>query len=85
MPNPDPPDAQTLRRAILARAASAAPGASFCPSEVASALSDDWRPLMPAIREAAAKLADQGLLIATQRGTPVDPRTARGPIRLRPV
>jgi len=53
-------------------------GASFCPSEAARALADDWRPLMPRIRRVAAGLP----LIATQRGRPVDPRTTRGPIRL---
>ncbi|MEL6644337.1 MAG: DUF3253 domain-containing protein [Pseudomonadota bacterium] len=52
---------------------------SFCPSEAARALSDDWRPLMPEIRRVAATLP----LIVTQRGAPVDPLTARGPIRLR--
>ncbi|WP_245904274.1 DUF3253 domain-containing protein [Roseicyclus mahoneyensis] len=54
-------------------------GASFCPSEAARALSDDWRPLMPEVRRVAAGLP----LVATQKGAPVDPMTARGPIRLR--
>ena len=53
--------------------------ASFCPSEAARALSDDWRPLMPEVRRVAAQLP----LRATQKGAPVDLRTARGPIRLR--
>lgn len=53
--------------------------ASFCPSEAARALSEDWRPLMPEVRRVAAGLP----LVATQKGAPVDPRTARGPIRLR--
>ncbi|WP_348645533.1 DUF3253 domain-containing protein [Jannaschia sp. S6380] len=54
--------------------------ASFCPSEVARALTDDWRPLMPRIRAVAATLPG---LMATQGGVPVDPVTASGPIRLR--
>jgi hypothetical protein len=54
-------------------------GASFCPSEAARALSDDWRPLMPEVRRVAATLP----LVATQKGAPVDPLSARGPIRLR--
>ena len=54
-------------------------GASFCPSEAARALSDDWRPLMPEVRRVAASLP----LLATQKGLPVDPVGARGPIRLR--
>lgn len=54
-------------------------GASFCPSEAARALSGDWRPLMADVRRVAANLP----LVATQKGAPVDPVTARGPIRLR--
>jgi len=53
--------------------------ASFCPSEAARALAEDWRPLMPEVRRVATRLP----LEATQKGAPVDPLTARGPIRLR--
>ncbi len=53
-------------------------GRSFCPSEAARALADDWRPLMAEVRRVAAGLP----LKATQKGIPVDPVTARGPIRL---
>jgi predicted amidohydrolase len=51
---------------------------TFCPSEAARALCDDWRPLMPAVRRVAAGLP----LVATQGGVPVDPIGATGPIRL---
>ncbi|MEM9320475.1 MAG: DUF3253 domain-containing protein [Pseudomonadota bacterium] len=51
---------------------------TFCPSEAARRLADDWRPLMPEIRRVAASLP----LRATQKGVPVDPLIARGPIRL---
>jgi hypothetical protein len=54
-------------------------GKTFCPSEAAKALSPDWRPLMPEVRRVAAGHPD---VVATQRGVPVDPVTARGPIRL---
>jgi hypothetical protein len=53
-------------------------GRTFCPSEAARALSEDWRPLMPEVRRVAAELP----LRATQKGAPVDPVAARGPIRL---
>ncbi len=53
--------------------------ATFCPSEVARRLADDWRPLMPDIRRVAADLSD---IRATQKGQKVDVMTARGPIRL---
>lgn len=57
--------------------------ATICPSDVARAAAVDWRPLMPRVRAVAAALADAGLVAVTQRGGPVDARTARGPIRLR--
>ena len=53
-------------------------GKTFCPSEAARRLSDDWRPLMPEVRRVAATLD----LVATQKGEPVDSVTAKGPIRL---
>ena len=53
-------------------------GKTFCPSEAARRMSDDWRPLMPEVRRVAAMLDLQ----ATQKGMPVDPVTAKGPIRL---
>ena len=56
---------------------------SLCPSEVARAAADDWRPLMPAIREAAARLAKADKVLVTQKGHGVDALTARGPIRIR--
>ncbi len=51
---------------------------SFCPSEVARALAEDWRPLMPRVRAVAATLP----LVATQSGNQVDAVSAKGPIRL---
>jgi len=54
-------------------------GKSFCPSEAAKALSPEWRVQMPAVRRVAA---GHRHVMATQKGVPVDPVTARGPIRL---
>jgi hypothetical protein len=70
---------QDLRAAILDIALRRGRGRSFCPSEVARALASDWHPLMPALRAVAAEMPE---IRATQRGVEVDPRTARGPIRL---
>jgi len=61
---------------------------TICPSEAARRLAtgdpdpDAWRALMPAVREAAGRLRDQGLIVVTQRGRSVEPRGAKGPIRL---
>ncbi len=57
-------------------------GATFCPSEVARDLSDEWRPLMPRVREVAAALCEKGVLVCTQKGAPAHPTCSRGAIRL---
>lgn len=67
-----------IAAALMRMAKDRGAGKSFCPSEVARALAEDWRPLMPEVRRVAATLP----LVATQAGTVVNPVTARGPIRL---
>lgn len=75
MPVTDAEIAAALRDLAHRRGA----GKTFCPSEVARGLdAENWRSLMPDIRRVAADLP----LLATQKGYPVDPLTARGPIRL---
>lgn len=75
-------DAVAIRECLLRLAAGRSEGATYCPSEAARQLSRDWRPLMQPVREMAAVLVDEGLLVCTQKGVPADPLTARGPIRL---
>jgi hypothetical protein len=61
---------------------------TFCPSEIARQLStveSEWRAMMEPVRQAAALLIDQGLLVCKQKGFIVDIRTVRGPIRLQLV
>ena len=69
-----------IRAALIDLALQRGRGKSFCPSEAARALAPDWRPVMPEVRRVAASLPE---LEATQKGRPVDPLTAKGPIRLR--
>lgn len=59
-------------------------GATICPSEAARALrpDGDWRALMDDVRRVATGETDAGRLEVRQGGQRVDPRTARGPIRL---
>ena len=71
-----------METAILDLLARRAPGKSICPSEVARALAEDWRPLMPEVRATAARMAAKGQLRVTQKGREIDPQSARGPIRL---
>lgn len=44
---------------------------------------NNFRPLMPVVRSAANRLAEEGRIQVTQRGDPVDLDTAGGPVRLR--
>lgn len=78
------PTAEAIRDAITVLLLARQPPATICPSEVARALRpQDWRPLMPRIREAAWGMADEGVVEILQGGRTV-PREQplRGPIRL---
>ncbi|WP_245154380.1 DUF3253 domain-containing protein [Rhodococcus sp. 1R11] len=58
--------------------------ATICPSDVARALSDDaWRDLMEPVRRAARRMVEAGEVEITQKGSVIDPSTAKGPIRIR--
>jgi hypothetical protein len=56
---------------------------SFCPSEVARALSEDWRPLLTHVRAAARRLAEAGQIDILRHGKPIEPAAMKGVIRLR--
>ena len=78
VPSPD-----VIAEALMTLARERRGGATFCPSEAARTLDpSDWRPLMPKVRDVAARLQRDGLLRVTQGGRAVDPLSARGPIRL---
>lgn len=83
----DEPTGDALEREILALLDRRAEGATICVSEAARAVhdgtDDGWRALMEPARAAARRLAAAGEVVVTQGGEVVDPRTARGPIRLR--
>lgn len=73
-----------LEEAILALLASRAATSTICPSDAARAVApENWRPLMPGARQAAARLVERGDVEITQRGEVVDLAGARGPIRIR--
>jgi hypothetical protein len=61
--------------------------ATICPSEAARAVGGpeevNWRELMEPARRAARRLAAAGEVEFTQAGHPVDPSTAKGPVRIR--
>ena len=70
--------------AILSAIAARGMAKSICPSEVARALAEDWRPLMPAVRAAAAALARDGRIAILRKGRPIAPEAMHGVIRLGP-
>ncbi|MEQ8850079.1 DUF3253 domain-containing protein [Botrimarina sp.] len=75
---------EAIERAIFDLLAQRGARKTICPSEAARRVRPaDWRPLMEATRRVATDLADAGRLEVTQRGQVVDPRKAKGPIRLR--
>ena len=78
-----------LEEAIRSLLAERPRDATICPSEAARVVGgpedDGWRELMEPARRAARRLADAGEVEITQAGHPVDPSTARGPVRIRLV
>jgi hypothetical protein len=68
---------------ILQIAAERGEEKSFCPSEVARALSEDWRPLLTHVRAAARRLAEAGRIDILRHGKPIEPAAMKGVIRLR--
>lgn len=81
-----------LARLLLDLVRRRGPHSSICPSEAARAWQEAcpdvgpgeaWRHWMEPTRAAARELHARGLVEFTQRGRPVDPEQARGPIRLR--
>lgn len=75
-------EAGRIREVLMQLAGERREGCTFCPSEAARRLSDDWRPLMPRVREVAAELMAEGRLVCTQRGEPAHPLQSKGAIRL---
>lgn len=77
-------DRERIETAILVLLSAREPGRTICPSDAARMLAPAaWRPLMQPVRETAFAMVDEGRLEVTQSGKVVDPRTARGAIRLR--
>lgn len=93
MPEPRPDD--VLKHHLEEFLQKRIPPKTFCPSEVARALSadelhqlglDEWRDAMSSIRELAWQLRGSGQLEILQKGEPVsgeDPQAVNGPIRIR--
>ena len=82
-PVADALDAALIRDTILRLVAERGLTKSICPSEAARALSPEWQAMLPAVRRAAASLAEASRIDILRKGKPVDPAEMRGVIRLR--
>lgn len=77
---------QDIGTTILSTAAQRGPEKSTCPSEIARMLfPDDWRDHMKSVVEEAIDLHNQGKVVITQKGIPVDVNHIKGPIRIKIV
>jgi hypothetical protein len=69
---------------ILSTATQRGPEKSTCPSEIARMLfPDDWRLHMKDVVDIAIDLHNQGKVMITQKGRPVDVNHIKGPIRIK--
>ena len=60
-------------------------GSTICPSDAARAVGGpQWRDVVTLVREVAHDLAEQRVVVVTQKGEIVDVREARGPVRIAP-
>lgn len=74
----------TIPQTILTIATERGPDKSVCPSEIARDLfPTDWRKHMQEVRDAAIELQNEGKVIITQKGAPVDVRHIKGPVRIK--
>jgi hypothetical protein len=73
---------QMICARLMAFAHRRGPGKTFCPSEIARQLEPkNWRGLMEVIRFVGQELVEGDFLLCTQKGNPVNPLKATGPIR----
>ncbi|TCD28536.1 DUF3253 domain-containing protein [Pedobacter psychrodurus] len=57
---------------------------STCPSEIARILfPGDWRKHMKDVLDVAIDLHNQGKIVITQKGTPIDVNIIKGPVRIK--
>lgn len=71
---------------ILSVATQRGPDKSTCPSEIARMLfPDDWRKHMEDVVDVAIDLHNEGKVLITQKGIPIDVNHIKGPIRIKIV
>ena len=76
-------DERAIEAEIIRLTGERGPDRSICPSEVARAMAIDWRQELAAVRRAAVRLSDAGLIHILRKGEPVSGDAVRGVLRLR--
>jgi hypothetical protein len=75
-----------LESTLLRLTAELGPDKTICPTEAARAIAgssgDAWGALMPAVRRIAVRLANEGRIVISRKGKPVDPNDFKGVYRL---
>lgn len=72
-----------FREQIMALLNERGPLKTICPSEVLPLEKKKNKVIMEYVRKSAFLLADEGKIVITQSGEVVDPRSFKGPIRLK--
>jgi uncharacterized protein DUF3253 len=79
-------DPAAIEAVILRLVTERGPGKTVSPTEAARALGGDdpagWGRLMQPVRQVAVRLAQEGRLVITRKGKPVDPADFKGVYRL---
>jgi len=81
-PPPPPLGERAVEAAILSLVTAAGAGKSITPEDAARALALDWQAKLSAVRRAAVRMAEAGMIDILRKGKRVDPTTAKGVIRL---
>jgi len=75
---------EDISTTIVSVATGRGPEKSTCPSEIARMLfPENWRSKMKDVVDAAIDLHNQGLVVITQKGIPVDVNHIKGPVRIK--
>jgi len=73
-----------ISKTILSVATHRGPEKSTCPSEIARMLfPDGWRNQMKNVVNVAIDLHNQGKVMITQKGVPIDVNHIKGPVRIK--
>jgi hypothetical protein len=79
---PQPLGERAVELAILSLVSQAGAGKSISTEEAARALGPDWHAKLSAVRRAALRLAEAGMIDILRKGKRVEPASAKGVVRL---